>query len=228
MINSDKRVLEHFHNLLDHTKDKEKLTVNRQNIKYLVNKLEKYFILEHANERNKEKAQERALKMKRQTKEINRLHEKINALEQSHVDVVNEYKEKERNLKKDIGKSSLDILNGNSDALYNVKRKPMNLEKLVAKVEQWSKDRGLNQSESSKQMLKTIEEVGEVAAALARNDKEALEDGIGDVLVTLIILGQQNDLSIERCLNTAYQEIADRKGKMVNGVFVKEVDLQNA
>ena len=102
----------------------------------------------------------------------------------------------------------------------------MNLEKLVAKVEQWSKDRGLDQAESSKQMLKTIEEVGEVAAALARNDREALEDGIGDVLVTLIILGQQNDLSIERCLNTAYQEIADRKGKMVNGVFVKEEDLQ--
>lgn len=77
MINDDKRVLEYFNNLLDHTKDKEKLTVNRQNIKYLVNKLEKYFILEHANERNKKKAQERSLKIKRQTKEINRLHEDL-------------------------------------------------------------------------------------------------------------------------------------------------------
>src|SRR5690625_7845459 len=61
------------------------------------------------------------MNMKRQTKEIKRIHEKNNALEQIHVYVVNEYKEKERNLKKDIGKSSLDILNGNSDALYNVK-----------------------------------------------------------------------------------------------------------
>ena len=102
----------------------------------------------------------------------------------------------------------------------------MNLEKLVAKVEQWSKDRGLDQADSAKQYLKVAEEVGEVAAALARNDKHELEDGIGDVLVTLIILGQQNDLSIERCLNTAYQEIADRKGKMINGVYVKEEDLQ--
>src|SRR5699024_10573832 len=68
-----------------------------------------------------ERLKDRALKIKRQTKEINRLHEKINALEQSHVDVVNEYKEKERNLKKGIGKSSLDILNGNSDVLYNVR-----------------------------------------------------------------------------------------------------------
>ena len=40
-----------------------------------------------------------------------------------------------------------------------------------------------------------------------------LEDGIGDVLVTLIILGQQNGLTIEQCLETAYNEIADRKGK---------------
>ena len=102
----------------------------------------------------------------------------------------------------------------------------MNLEKLVAKVEQWSKDRGLDQADSAKQYLKVAEEVGEVAASLARNDRYALEDGIGDVLVTLIILGQQNDLSIERCLNTAYNEISDRKGKMVNGVFVKEEDLK--
>jgi len=102
----------------------------------------------------------------------------------------------------------------------------MNLEKLVEKVEQWSIDRGLDQADSAKQYLKVGEEAGEVAAALARNDREALEDGIGDVIVTLIILGQQNGLSIERCLNTAYQEIADSKGKMVNGVFVKEEDLQ--
>lgn len=121
MINDDKRVLEHFHNLLDQTEGKEKITINRVTFSYLVEKIEKRFILEYSNERNKEKAQERALKIKRQTKEINRLHEKINALEQSHVDVVNEYKEKERNLKKDIGKSSLDILNGSSDALYNVR-----------------------------------------------------------------------------------------------------------
>jgi len=102
----------------------------------------------------------------------------------------------------------------------------MNLEKLVAKVEQWSKDRGLDQADSAKQYLKVAEEVGEVAAALARNDRHELEDGIGDVLVTLIILGQQNGLTIEQCLETAYNEISDRKGKMVNGVFVKEEDLQ--
>lgn len=121
MVNSDKRVLEHFYNLLDQTKGKEKVVVDRQNIQYLVNKLAKHFALEHANAKNKERLKDRALKIKRQREEINRLHEKINALEQSHVDVVNEYKEKERNLKKGIGKPCLDILNGNSDVLYNAK-----------------------------------------------------------------------------------------------------------
>lgn len=112
MINDDKRVLEHFNNLLDHTKDKEKLTINRQNIKYIVGKLERHFVLEHAHLKVLKTSEDRKLKINRQTKEINRLHKKIEALEQSHVDVVNEYKEKECNL---------NILNGSSDALYNAK-----------------------------------------------------------------------------------------------------------
>lgn len=99
------------------------------------------------------------------------------------------------------------------------------MDKLVELVEQWAKDKNLDQAEPSKQFLKVTEEVGEVAAALARNDKDMLRDGIGDVVVTLIILAIQNDMDIYECLNTAYDEIKGRKGKMVNGVFVKESDL---
>ena len=66
---------------------------------------------------------------------------------------------------------------------------------------------------------------GEVAAALARNDQDALRDGIGDVVVTLIILAMQNDMDLYECLNFAYDEIKGRTGKMVNGVFVKSSDL---
>lgn len=102
----------------------------------------------------------------------------------------------------------------------------MNLNELVKNVEEWSINKGLDKSESSKQYLKVAEESGEVAAALARNDNEALKDGIGDEIVTLIILAQQRGLTLEECLNAAYQEISDRKGKMVNGVFVKEDDLK--
>lgn len=97
---------------------------------------------------------------------------------------------------------------------------------LVNEVEEWSFDKGLNDAESSKQMLKVVEEVGEVAAALARNDMAMLKDGIGDVIVTLIILAQQNDTDIHECLDIAYAEIADRTGKMIDGVFVKSSDLK--
>src|SRR5690625_4029055 len=121
MINTDKQVLDAFNKVLVETKGDKNVLISRQNFEYLFNILNKHFILEASLEKVKETSEDRKLKINRQTKEINRLHEKINALEQSHVDVVNEYKEKERNLKKDIGKSSLDILNGNSDALYNAK-----------------------------------------------------------------------------------------------------------
>lgn len=99
------------------------------------------------------------------------------------------------------------------------------MNKLINKVEQWSFKRGLHQAESAKQYLKVAEETGEIAAALARSQHDELKDAIGDVVVTLIILAQQNTLTLEECLQTAYDEIADRKGRMVNGVFVKEGDF---
>lgn len=99
------------------------------------------------------------------------------------------------------------------------------MDRLVKLVEEWSRDRDLHEAESSKQFLKVIEEVGEVADALAKDKPDELKDGIGDTVVTLIILAQQNGLTLEECLETAYNEIADRKGKTVNGVFVKEEDL---
>lgn len=97
---------------------------------------------------------------------------------------------------------------------------------LFDKVEEWAKVRGIDKNDPSKQMLKVVEEVGEVAAALARGDQEELMDGIGDSIVTLIILAQQSGMDALDCLNAAYNVIAKRKGEVVNGVFVKEEDLQ--
>lgn len=99
------------------------------------------------------------------------------------------------------------------------------MNELIEDVQIWAMDKNLQNADSAKQFLKVTEEVGEVAAALARNDKDMLTDGIGDVVVTLIILASQNGLSLEECLQTAYDEIKGRKGKMINGVFVKESDL---
>lgn len=99
------------------------------------------------------------------------------------------------------------------------------MNELIGQVEDWARNKGLDEADSSKQYLKVSEEVGEVAAALARGQQDELRDGIGDVVVTLIILAMQNDLDLYECLYTAYDEIKGRKGKMVDGVFVKESDL---
>lgn len=99
------------------------------------------------------------------------------------------------------------------------------MDELVKLVEEWAKEKRLDTAEPEKQMLKVIEEVGEVGAALARNNEKDLRDGIGDVIVTLIILAMQNNMDLYECLNQAYSEIKNRQGKMINGVFVKEADL---
>ena len=98
------------------------------------------------------------------------------------------------------------------------------MDELIKKVEQWATNKGLDKSAPEKQFLKVAEETAEIARGLARGDIEEVEDGIGDTIVTVIILAMQLNLKIDDCLMTAYNEIRDRKGKLIDGVFVKEAD----
>lgn len=102
------------------------------------------------------------------------------------------------------------------------------MNELVKLVESWAMDKNLDTADPTKQFLKVSEEFGEIAAAMARSDRDALQDGIGDTVVTLIILAMQHGMSIEYCLQTAYDEIKGRQGVMLNGVFVKHEDIQQA
>lgn len=98
---------------------------------------------------------------------------------------------------------------------------------LLEKVIKWGDDRGLTVPENSTgQLMKFIEEGGEIVKAHNKNKIEDIIDGIGDVLVTLILYAETKNLDIEECLKSAYDEIKDRKGKLINGVFVKEEDLK--
>lgn len=72
------------------------------------------------------------------------------------------------------------------------------------------------------QCLKMLSEAGEVADAVAKGNVPGVIDGLGDTLVTMIILAEMYQLDLLGCLQTAYNEIKDRKGEMVNGTFVKE------
>jgi uncharacterized protein YjgD (DUF1641 family) len=110
----------------------------------------------------------------------------------------------------------------------------MNYSELKEKIVQWGKDRNIFEfSTPIKQLHKTQEELNETMEALvrfadAKTDKakqEALEeviDGIGDMGVTLLMLCHKVDVDFVECLASAYDVIKDRKGKMVNGLFVKE------
>lgn len=94
------------------------------------------------------------------------------------------------------------------------------LEELIIK---WAKDRGILCPENQlKQMLKCASEVGELADALIKVDLKEIVDGLGDVLVTLIILSEQLGLDLMTCLESAYDEIKSREGKTIDGVFIKD------
>jgi len=92
-------------------------------------------------------------------------------------------------------------------------------------IRQWAADRNLIAGATPQaQMLKMTEEVGELAAGIARGNEGKTFDSIGDCVVVLTILAAQHGWIIEECIEAAYLEIKDRKGKMVNGVFVKDAE----
>lgn len=175
----------------------------------------------------------------------------------------------------------------------------MNLEQYERKIEKWFSDRGLEKASPYKQMLKLIEEFGELASGIAKNDEDVIKDSIGDIFVVYTglmhqlkmqsenlpnlsedvvmvdmlyalrelgriadkllclnddnvedimkkdvkivrgriqscLVGIESDITniaelyetdLESCVAGAYKEIKDRRGKMINGVFVKESDL---
>lgn len=99
----------------------------------------------------------------------------------------------------------------------------MSFDVLNAQVVEWARERGILMAGDSKsQMLKCVSEVGELADAVAKGDIVEIVDGLGDVLVTMIILAELKGLDLTDCLESAYDVIKNRKGKMQGGVFVKD------
>lgn len=86
----------------------------------------------------------------------------------------------------------------------------------------WGREKGiLFNSDPKSQTLKTVSEIGELADAINKN--EDIRDHVGDALVTLILVCAMCGVSLDECLTVAYNEIKNRKGKMVNGIFIKEI-----
>jgi len=92
-------------------------------------------------------------------------------------------------------------------------------------IREWAKEKGIYDKGSSKtQYLKLMEEAGELADALLKEDKAEIQDAIGDMIVVLTSIAKFEDLKVEDCIQSAYNVIAKRTGKMVNGTFVKDAD----
>lgn len=120
----------------------------------------------------------------------------------------------------------------------------MNYQELEKLVIEWAGDKGiLEKATPLAQAGKTLEEVNELIFALTLKDKydveelesfsgetvfnsnEEIKDALGDILVTIIIGAELQGLKLEECLESAYNVIKNRSGKMVNGQFVKDTPI---
>lgn len=99
-----------------------------------------------------------------------------------------------------------------------------NFDELVGKVVKWHHDRNLIEGSSDKdQALKLLQELGELSDSVCKG--KDIKDDIGDMLVVMLNITTRNNISLTECLAKAWEDIKDRKGRMIDGIFVKETDL---
>jgi len=98
------------------------------------------------------------------------------------------------------------------------------MDNLINKVSEWHHARNLIEGSTSKdQCLKLLQELGELSDSLCKGND--IKDDIGDMLVVMINICEREGVTLNDCLASAYDDIKDRKGQMIDGVFVKEADL---
>ena len=99
----------------------------------------------------------------------------------------------------------------------------MNLTDEFQPIRNWAQDKGIyDKGDAKTQYIKLLEEAGELAKAILKEEEEEFVDAIGDCVVVLTNLAKLKGYNIEDCINSAYEVIAKRKGIMQNGTFVKE------
>jgi NTP pyrophosphatase (non-canonical NTP hydrolase) len=95
------------------------------------------------------------------------------------------------------------------------------MEELTNLIVQWHHDRNLIDGSSDKdQVLKLIQELGELSDSVCKG--KDVKDDLGDMMVVMLNIMERQGVSMEECLSTAYNDIKDRKGRMVDGIFIKE------
>lgn len=106
---------------------------------------------------------------------------------------------------------------------YIQKLQTQRKENVQESVINWAKERNLIKlGNAPKQLIKLSEEVGELSSAFLKNEFNEIKDAIGDIQIVLMILSEQLAIDYNQCLEDAYNVIKDRKGKTINGTFVKD------
>jgi NTP pyrophosphatase (non-canonical NTP hydrolase) len=119
----------------------------------------------------------------------------------------------------DVDQDDIDRINKKLFSKHSVKRE----ESLFDCIREWANERGLyDKGDPKTQYIKLMEETGEIGRALLKEDTEEIIDGIGDAVVVLTNLAELVGVPIEECIQSAYNVISKRKGKMINGTFVKD------
>ena len=108
---------------------------------------------------------------------------------------------------------------------YGIKESEMSYADIEIKIIQWAEARKIiPNSNPESQLLKAVSEIGELADATIKKDREAIVDSVGDVMVCLINYCALQDINLVNCMEIAYDQIKNRKGILLpNGVFQKEV-----
>ena len=97
----------------------------------------------------------------------------------------------------------------------------MTVDELDSAIRQWHHDRNLIEGGTDKdQYMKLIQEAGELSDNICKGND--VSDDIGDMIVVLVNIMERHGLSLQHCMQVAYNDIKDRKGKMVDGVFIKD------
>jgi len=98
------------------------------------------------------------------------------------------------------------------------------IEEIEQNVIRWAEHRGIYRESTTKdQTLKLVEEVGELCKAVLEDNNAEVIDGLGDALVVITNIAHMRGLTLWDCYAAAYREIKDRKGKMRDGTFIKDL-----
>ena len=119
-------------------------------------------------------------------------------------------------------KAMIEFFN-NANSLEDLAKYVESKQSIFDSIRNWAEVRGIYENGDARtQYIKLQEEAGELAKAMLKDDQAEFVDAIGDMVVVLTNLAEQRNVRIETCIASAYNQISDRTGKMINGTFVKD------